>query len=80
MGAARHLREQHPCVQRTPWGVLTGGQPPLPLPPKGMPHPQALHHRPWLGHHPLSFLSVKILGSAKPRSENAIDFPLFIYL
>ena len=52
----------------------------LSLPPKGLPHPQALHHPPWLGHHPLSFLSVEILGSAKPRSENAIDFPLFIYL
>ena len=77
MGAARHLREQPPCVQKN---TLHWGQPPLPLPPKGLPHPQALHHPPWLGHHPLSFLSVEILGSAKPRSENAIDFPLFIYL
>ena len=77
MGAARHLREQPHCVQES---NLHWGKPPLTLPPKGLPHSQALHHPSWLGRHPLSFLSVKILGFAKPCSENAIDFPLFIYL
>lgn len=76
VGAVRPLGE-HPTYA---WE----NSPPLaaasPLPPKGPAGPRLCIALPWLGHHPLSFLSAEILGSPSHAQKTLLIFLyLFIY-